>query len=68
MHRPRRIHGPALIAVWCVAALAGSIVLARNALEAHRAAFETDARIVHRVLSQRVVQHDAILAALANLE
>jgi signal transduction histidine kinase len=68
MHRPRGIHGPALIAVWCVVALAGSIVLARNALEEQRAAFETDARIVHRVLSQRVVQHDAILATLVLLQ
>lgn len=31
-------------------------------------AFETDARIAHRLLSQRVVQHDAILATLALLQ
>lgn len=68
MHRPWARQGLALIAVWCVAALAGSILLARNALEAQRAAFETDARIAHRVLSQRAVQHDAILATLALLQ
>jgi signal transduction histidine kinase len=68
MQGPRGKQGLALIAVWCVVALAGSIVLARDALEGQRAAFETDARIVHRVLSQRVVQHDAILATLALLQ
>lgn len=58
----------ALLAVWCVIAPAGAVWLARNALEAKRAAFETDARIAHRVLSQRAVQHDAILATLALLQ
>ncbi|MCE3271711.1 MAG: two component transcriptional regulator, sensor histidine kinase [Ramlibacter sp.] len=33
-----------------------------------RDAFETDARIAHRLLSQRVVQHDAVLATLALLQ
>ncbi|TXL64751.1 sensor histidine kinase [Zeimonas arvi] len=34
----------------------------------HRDAFETDARIAHRLLSQRAVQNDAILATLALLQ
>ena len=42
--------------------LAGAVVLARLELNALREAFETDARIVHRLLSQRVLQHDAVLA------
>lgn len=37
-------------------------------MERQREAFETDARIVHRLLSQRAVQHDAILSMLALLQ
>lgn len=51
-----------------VIALAGAVALARQSLEQQRALFETDARIVHRLLSQQVVQHDAILATLALLQ
>lgn len=48
--------------------LAGAVLLARQSLDEQRALFETDARIVHRLLSQQVVQHDAILATLALLQ
>lgn len=48
--------------------LAGGVVLVQRAVERERALFETDARIVHRLLSQRVVQHDAILATLSLLQ
>ena len=48
--------------------LAGAVVLVRLELNALREAFETDARIVHRLLSQRVLQHDAVLATLALLQ
>ncbi|PZO10620.1 MAG: two-component sensor histidine kinase, partial [Burkholderiales bacterium] len=51
-----------------VIALAGATAIARQSLEQQRALFETDARIVHRLLSQQVVQHDAILATLALLQ
>ncbi|MBT9465710.1 MAG: two-component sensor histidine kinase [Hydrogenophaga sp.] len=51
-----------------VIALAGAAAIARQSLEQQRALFETDARIVHRLLSQQVVQHDAILATLALLQ
>jgi signal transduction histidine kinase len=51
-----------------VVALAGAAAIARQSLEQQRALFETDARIVHRLLSQQVVQHDAILATLALLQ
>lgn len=46
----------------------GAAVLARTELQRQREAFDTDARIVHRLLSQRVVQHDAVLATLALLQ
>ncbi|HSN46797.1 MAG TPA: ATP-binding protein [Casimicrobiaceae bacterium] len=57
-----------LLAVGAVLALAGAVAIAANDLSARRAAFETDARIIHRLLSQRVVQHDAILDTLAILQ
>jgi signal transduction histidine kinase len=50
------------------ATVLGVVVIANQAIERHRALFETDARIVHRLLSQQVVQHDAILATLALLQ
>jgi signal transduction histidine kinase len=46
----------------------GAIFIARQFLDEQKALFETDARIVHRLLSQRVVQHDAILATLTLLQ
>lgn len=58
-------------AAWAAAlglAVAGAAWIAQAELQARREAFETDARIAHRVLSQRVVQHDAILATLALLD
>jgi signal transduction histidine kinase len=64
LHRSRWL----LIAAWCTVAPAGALWLARSALDQQRAAFETDARIAHRVLSQRAVQHDAILATVALLQ
>lgn len=51
-----------------VLAAAGAVVIARQAIDGQRALFETDARIVHRLLSQQVVQHDAILDTLALLQ
>ena len=53
---------------WFVASVIGAVVIANQSIERHRALFETDARIVHRLLSQQVVQHDAILATLALLQ
>ena len=51
-----------------VVSLAGATLLARQSIDEQRALFETDARIVHRLLSQQVVQHDAILDTLALLQ
>jgi signal transduction histidine kinase len=53
---------------WALLSAAGCVALARLALAREHAAFETDARIVHRLLSQRVVAHDAVLAMLALLQ
>ncbi|WP_425261750.1 sensor histidine kinase [Rubrivivax sp. RP6-9] len=49
-------------------AAAGAAWIAQRDLDARRAAFETEARIAHRLLSQRAVQHEAILATLALLQ
>lgn len=49
-------------------ALLGAVLIAQRSLDLQRAAFETDARIVHRLLSQQAVQHDAVLDTLALLE
>jgi len=53
---------------WCAATAAGGWLLARLELGQLQAAFDTDARIVHRLLSQRMVQHDAVLETLALLQ
>ena len=63
----RTLHLPSLL-LWVVVACAGASWLAVARLQQLQAAFETDARIVHRLLSQRVVQHDAIMATLALLQ
>lgn len=52
---------------WAAGALLGGWLLARAELVQLQEAFDTDARIAHRLLSQRAVQHDAILATLALL-
>ena len=57
---------------WSVAAallaLAGTAWLVAADLAARREAFDTDARIAHRLLSQQAVQHDAVLATLTLLQ
>ena len=58
----------AWVATGAVLAVAGGVALARLEIDRQRQAFETDARIVHRLLSQQVVQHDAILGSLALLQ
>ncbi len=56
------------VPVGAAIAVGGAVWLAERSLTEQRALFETDARIVHRLLSQQVVQHDAILATLALLQ
>jgi signal transduction histidine kinase len=57
---------------WSLAAavlvLAGSGWLVGSDVAARREAFDTDARIAHRLLSQQAVQHDAVLATLTLLQ
>lgn len=67
-HRsPRRDHLPWLLA-WLVLAVAGTVLLLADARTRQLEQFETDGRIAHRLLSQRMVQHDAVLAMLALLQ
>ena len=54
--------------VWFGLSVIGCVLLARIELTQLRDAFETDARISHRLLSQRAVQHEAVLATLALLQ
>lgn len=49
-------------------ALTGCVLLARAELARLHEAFETDARIIHRLFSQRTAQQDAIMAMLALLQ
>ncbi len=65
--RLTRFHTLLWLGAGLLAAL-GAALLARTELQRQRNAFDTDARIVHRLLSQRVVQHDAVLATLALLQ
>lgn len=55
------------LVVWLVVAMAGALVLAQRQLAVQREAFEVDARIAHRLLSQRAVEHEAVLATLVLL-
>ncbi len=52
---------------WAGFVFAGSLIIVRVDIAHRRDAFQTDARIAHRLLSQRAVQHDAILATLVLL-
>lgn len=52
---------------WLVASAAGSAWIARDGLRQLQDEFDTNARITHRLLSQQVVQFDAVLATLALL-
>ena len=56
------------IAAWMLVALLGTVLIARAELGSLRDSFEVDARIMHRLLSQRTSQHDAVLATLALLQ
>lgn len=67
MKRVRRVPGLWLAATWALT-LGGIAVLAWLEFGRLRDAFDTDARIVHRLLSQRAVEHDAILATLTLLQ
>lgn len=67
MTHARRIPRLWLAGAWALT-LGGIAVLAWLEFGRLREAFHTDARIVHRLLSQRAVEHDAILATLTLLQ
>jgi signal transduction histidine kinase len=58
----------AALGLWLLLCALGAAALVRLELARLQDLFETDARIAHRLLSQRVVQHDAILATVALLQ
>ena len=53
---------------WLLVAALGTGWLGTARLAQLHAAFETDARIVHRLLSQQMVQNDAVMATLVLLQ
>ncbi len=53
---------------WLLVAAVGTGWLGYARLAQLQAAFETDARIVHRLLSQQMVQNDAVMATLVLLQ
>jgi signal transduction histidine kinase len=63
-----RSRRPIIVLLATIAAFAGCAVGIDARLAQSRAAFETDARIIHRLLSQRVSQHDAIMAMLVLMQ
>lgn len=62
----QRFFIPALL--WLAVSALGCVAIARLELNRLRDDFETNARIAHRLLSQRAVQHDAVLAMLALIQ
>lgn len=55
------------LVLWLTLTAASCLWLSQQILMQRQDAFDTDARIAHRLLSQRAVQHDAVLATLALL-
>ena len=62
----QRFFIPAVL--WLAISVLGAVTLARLELNRLRDEFETNARIAHRLLSQRAVQHDAVMAMLALIQ
>jgi len=53
------------IGAWLTSCVLGAAWLCKSELDTLYHRFETDSRIAHRLLTQRTVQHDTILATLA---
>ena len=64
---PRYWYSLSLI-TWLVVAVVVCLVWGAAIANQSRAVFEQDSRILHRVLSQRAEQHEAVLASLVALE
>ncbi len=62
----QRFFIPAVL--WLTISALGCVAIARLELNRLRDDFETNARIAHRLLSQRAVQHDAVMAMLALMQ
>jgi hypothetical protein len=60
--RIQRVGG---IVAWALLSGVVVLVLTQKTLTERQDAFDVDARIAHRLLSQRAAQHDAVLATLA---
>lgn len=56
------------LALWLALSLMASTIEVLANRARHAEAFQTDARIIHRLLSQRAVQHETVLATLALLQ
>ena len=66
MHR-RWLHRFGLHLSWLGLTMVGALVIVRVDIAQRREAFQTEARVAHRLLSQRAAQHDAVLATLVLL-
>jgi C4-dicarboxylate-specific signal transduction histidine kinase len=64
---PRRSVWPMLLA-WLLCSLLWGTWLIRAELQTTREEFETQSRILHRLLTQRAEQHEALFASLTALE
>jgi two-component system sensor kinase FixL len=53
------------VVFWVIAAALGAVLVGTVSYARLSTAFETEARTLHRILSQRVDQHDAHLTSLA---
>ncbi len=62
--RPKPLDTRALL-VWLLAALAATVLLGVYNVSRLASSFDADARTLHRVMSQRADQHDALLTSLA---
>lgn len=56
------------ISYWLLASLLGALLSGWFALREQQQRFSQDSSIAHRLLSQKTVQHEAVLATLAQLE
>ncbi len=52
---------------WAILAMAGALLIVRFDIAQRREIFQAEGRTVHRLLSQRAAQHEAILATLVLL-
>ncbi len=64
--QPQRFFIAAVL--WLAISALGGVAIAQLELNRFRDDFETNARIAHRLLSQRAVQHDAVMAMLALIQ